>query len=190
MKQGISLKMRMNEDIQLCIDNMRMCQVPAPSVCEEYEASGSELRDDDLHEVGSTGQDVRCDVNDSEQAEMNVMSMKDEVTFMYDVVNNIGGGEDNISCTFKRGICMQHELKGNKQTVVSERLVKMKYDYRWITSKKTVYTCVSGFGLPQLSAMKPYMLDRSQLPVESIYGGLIYLTFHFYGGLRITRARR
>ena len=85
MKQGISLKMRMNEDIQLCIDNMRMCQVPAPSVCEEYEASGSELRDDNLHEVGSTGQDVRCDVNDCEQAEMNVM-------IMYDVVNNNGGG--------------------------------------------------------------------------------------------------
>ena len=66
---------------------------------------------------------------------------------------------------------MQHELKGNKQTVVSERLVKRKYDYRWVTSKKTVYTCVSGFGLPQLSAMKPHTLDRSQLPVESIYGG-------------------
>ena len=37
IKQGILPKMRMNEDIQLCIDNMRMCQVPATYVCKEYD---------------------------------------------------------------------------------------------------------------------------------------------------------
>ena len=105
-----------------------------------------------VKEVGSTGQNVRCEDDECEQASMNVLSVnndyKDEVPFTNDIVN-IDGDENEISCTFdRRGICDIHKLKEDKKTIVAKKWTKRKFDYGWLTSKKTVYTCMSGFGLP------------------------------------------
>ena len=129
-----------------------LCEIPAPSVDDKYETDAAEMRNDDLNEVGPTGQNVRCEDDDCEQASMNVLSVnndyKDEVPFTNDRVNT-DGDENEISCTFnRRGICDIHKLKGDKKTIVSKKWTKRKFDYGWVTSKKTVYTCMSGFGLP------------------------------------------
>ena len=83
---------------------------------DKYETDVAEMRNDDLNEVRHTGQNVRCEDDDCEQASMNVLSVnndyKDEVPFTNDIVN-IDGDENEISCTFnRRGICDIHKLKG------------------------------------------------------------------------------
>ena len=104
---------------------------------DKCEAGIAEMRNDDLKEVGSTGQNVRCEDDDCEQASMNVLSVnndyKDEVPFTNYIVNT-DGDENEISCTFnRRGICDIHKLKGDKKTIVSKKWTKRKYDYGWVT---------------------------------------------------------
>ena len=105
-----------------------LCEIPAPSVDDKYETDAAEMRNDDLNEVGPTGQNVRCEDDDCEQASMNVLSVnndyKDEVPFTNDRVNT-DGDENEIYCTFnRRGICDIDKLKGDKKTIVCKKWTK------------------------------------------------------------------
>ena len=42
-------------------------------------------------------------------------------------------------CAFKRSMCLTHKIKGNKKTVTSKKWSKLRYGYRWVTTKKIYF---------------------------------------------------
>ena len=70
---NVSDSMRKYENIQICEEKKTvLCEIPAPSVGDKYETDAAEMRNDDPNEVGPTGQNVRCEDYECEQASMNV----------------------------------------------------------------------------------------------------------------------
>ena len=44
-------------------------------------------------------------------------------------------------CTFKRGYCIEHKLKGDKTIRKSKKWGEVKGSYKWIHSSKVVWVC-------------------------------------------------
>ena len=50
---------------------------------------------------------------------------------------------EDLECTFKRGVCVKHKLKGNKMTLNSKKWGEKKNGtYGWIHRKKVVFKCI------------------------------------------------
>ena len=66
------------------------------------------------------------------------------------------------SCSFERGVCTTHRVRGNKTGVsTSKKWRKLKNGFGWVTSKVNVYSCPRRNELTQLSPDQPTSNEQS-----------------------------
>ena len=65
-----------------------------------------------------------------------------------------GDQPEGIVCQFKRGVCLLHKIKGDKQTIRSKRWGKVKGGYGWIHSSKVKYSCKAGLKDLKLASLE------------------------------------
>ena len=87
--------------------------------------------------------------------------------FKTDDIISEGGSSTQFSCTFKRGICQVHKLKGERKVITTKKWARKKFGFGYVTSKKTIYTCLAGLESPQLSTTNSAISDGSQSPVHA-----------------------
>ena len=80
------------------------------------------------------------------EVEVNLMKGQVDTVCKTDVVSDLendvwGGGSMDKPCEFKRGVCKEHNMKGNRVVVKSQKWAKKKTGFGWVTSSKVTYTC-------------------------------------------------
>ena len=59
--------------------------------------------------------------------------------------NKLENEEEDISsgvkCEFKRGVCQEHKIKGDKKVTKTKAWRKKKFGYGYVTTTKTTYSC-------------------------------------------------
>ena len=62
-------------------------------------------------------------------------------------LDSMDGGEDGMmmvetkKCEFKRGVCTEHKVKGNKMVNSTKKWQEKKSGYGWVTIRRVTYTC-------------------------------------------------
>ena len=169
-----STTLRMNEDSCNENEDVMMKMNSTPSVNLNWNVSNEKASNDDLRTTSNEivlKKNVTCDGNDCATTSTSV-GIDENVhqnggAFKTDENKSEGGGNIQISCTFKRGVCQKHKLKGERKVVTSKKRAQKKFGFGFVTSKKTIYTCLAGLGLTRLPATDSAIPDGSQSPVQA-----------------------
>ena len=89
-----------------------------------------------------------------------------------DELDSMDGGEDGMmavetkKCEFKRGVCTEHKLKGDKMVNTTKKWQKKKAGYGWVTIRRVTYTCSYRQNIPLVSKNRPGGMVDSQQRVQ------------------------
>ena len=98
------------------------------------------------------------------------MSMRDEGPAVKKMMSSEKLGDNMVileavtECKYRRGYCLLHNTKGDKNVVRSKRWDKVKYGNGWIHSSKVRYSCRTKSGIPQITEQ----LDEGRSDSQSL----------------------
>ena len=139
--EGVKIKEHIDDKVMTTPSSIATVKQSEESQCEDrgggYESTSRELEG---YEGTTRGPEVNRKVTQSTTPSMNTTD-----------INKLGP-----SCSFERGVCTTHRVRGIKTGVTtSKKWRKLKNGFGWVTSKVNVYSCPRRNELTQLSPDQP-----------------------------------
>ena len=139
--EGVKIKEHIDDKVMTTPSSIATVQQSEESQCVDggggYESTSRELEG---YEGTTRGPEVNRKVTQSTTPSMNTTD-----------INKLGP-----SCSFERGVCTTHRVRGIKTGVTtSKKWRKLKNGFGWVTSKVNVYSCPRRNELTQLSPDQP-----------------------------------